>query len=112
MDSGSMEPLSALSMPIRLLAPDFRVPEAAHLVVVHEAGRLHERVADRRPREAKPAPPQVAAQRLRFLGLRWELLDRLESVLPRHPADEAPEVRVERLELLAHREQRLRIAHR
>src|SRR3954469_14436045 len=58
---------------------------AAFLVVVDDADRLHERVADGRPDEAEAAPEQVLAQRLCVL--------------------EAPEVGVEAAELLLHRKE-------
>src|ERR1051325_2638795 len=66
--------------------------EAAFLVVVDDADRLHEGVADGRSDEAEAALEQILAHRLCVL--------------------EAPDVGVEAAEFLLYREEGLRIAHR
>jgi hypothetical protein len=38
------------------------VPETGDDVVVHEANRLHEGVANRRADETEPAPPEVSTE--------------------------------------------------
>src|SRR5262245_11834349 len=47
----------------------FPVSEARRHVIVHQAARLHERVADRRADEPERALLQVPAHRLRLRGL-------------------------------------------
>src|SRR6266581_4107806 len=44
------------------LGAQFTEAEAADQVVIDQPGRLHERVADRRPDEVRPARDQVLAQ--------------------------------------------------
>jgi hypothetical protein len=67
------------------------VTEAAHGVIVHEADRLHERVADGRPDEAEPAGLERAAHLLGCLGLGRDLANARPLVLYRPSADESPE---------------------
>src|SRR3954469_5999534 len=64
---------------------------AAFLVVVDDADRLHERVADGRPDEAEAALQEVLAHRLCVL--------------------EAPDIGVETAEFLLHGEKRFCVAH-
>lgn len=56
------------------------VPEAADLVVIDQADRLHERVADGRTDEHEPAAHQVAAQRDRFRGGSGQLVEALPGI--------------------------------
>src|SRR5439155_1433216 len=81
-------------------------------VVVDEARRLHERVADRRPDETEAAPLQILAQRLRLGRLRRDLAECLPAVYERGAADEAPEIGVEAAVLLADGERRARVRDR
>ena len=66
--------------------------DTAFDMVVDHAGRLHERVADRRPDERKPALLERFAHRVRV--------------------GELPDELVEAPEFLLHREKRLRISDR
>jgi len=49
---------------LSLSTSDLFVAETVHQMVVHDAGGLHQRIADRRPHEAKTALAEVLAQRL------------------------------------------------
>src|ERR687898_351107 len=73
------------------LRPDLAVAEAVHDVVVHEAGRLHEGVADGGPDEAEAAALELPAHCARLLSLGRDLPECAPSVHPRLPADEAPQ---------------------
>src|SRR5262245_60690724 len=77
----------------------FGVAEAVHDMVVHEAARLHERVADRRADEAEAALLQILAHRLRLWRLGGDLPDLAPAVHERLAVDEAPEVLAQALEL-------------
>src|SRR5262245_17850320 len=66
------------------------VAEARDEVVVHEADRLHERVADRRADEGEAAPAQVAAERIRFRRPRGNPAERAPAVLPLGATDGRP----------------------
>src|SRR5438874_11380545 len=83
----------------RSLAGQFVVSEAGHHMVVDHAGRLHERVADRRPDEAEAAPFQVLAHRLRLGRLGRDLGEGPPGVDDRLSAHERPEMRVQAAEL-------------
>src|SRR3954467_10554317 len=69
-----------------------RVAEAANFVIVHHANCLHECIANRRAHEAKAAPRQHLAHRLRFRTLSRNLPQRLVSIPTWRGAGEAPEI--------------------
>jgi len=71
------------------------VPRAADDVVVDEAGRLHERVADRRPDELEAACGQRFRQRQRFRACGRNVRKVASPALPRHAVDERPDERRE-----------------
>src|SRR6266446_1904858 len=45
---------------------DFQIAKTIHFVIVNQADRLHERVADRRAYELEPAPQEITTQRVRI----------------------------------------------
>src|SRR5688572_19743474 len=77
------------------------VTETGCQVVVHHAHALHIRVHDGRADELETALLQILAERVRFLGRRADVAVLLVRVLDDLPADETPDVAVERAELLA-----------
>ncbi len=83
-----------------------------HNVIVHQADRLHESVADGRADEFESALDQVFTQRVRFGGLGRNLLQRLAGVLSGLAADELPDVGVKAAELLLNGQERLRVLNR
>ena len=91
---------------------DLGVAKAGDDVVVHHAGRLHERVAHGRPHEAEAPPLEVLAHRTRLLCLRGNLADLAELADDRRPADEAPEIGGEAAFGLLYLEHALRVRDR
>ena len=73
-------------------AAELGMTEAGGEVVVDQAARLHERVADRRTDEPEAAALEVLAHRLRTRFAGRQVGERREPVLDRRPADEAPQV--------------------
>src|SRR6185436_2377072 len=89
-----------------LVSPaDLAVAEAADDVIVDHPGRLHVRVADARSHEAEAAPAQILAHRARFRRFGRDLLEVFPEVALRPSVHEAPDVAVERAELLLHLEE-------
>src|SRR5687767_2558176 len=80
-------------------------------MVVHEADRLHERVADRRADERKSSAPQILAERIRFFSPRRHRPMSLPSIHARPAADETPDVGVERAELVLDLAERAGVSH-
>src|SRR5262245_22223626 len=74
------------------------VPEAARVVVVDDADRLHERVDDRRPDESEAAALQLLAERVGELRARWQRAA-AGAALDGLAAGEVPEEPVEAAEL-------------
>src|SRR5262249_59434226 len=72
-----------------------RMAIAVHGVIVHHAGGLHERVADRRSHEAKSAPHEIARHRLRLRGLRRHVARPAPAVLEGRASDEGPQIAIE-----------------
>src|SRR5262245_42436440 len=70
---------------------DLTTTKAAHQVVVHHPGGLHERVADRRPDEGEAARLQLAAEAMRGVGGGGHLPRRAPAVLNGPAADVAPQ---------------------
>src|SRR5579885_2168573 len=87
------------------------VTEAAHGVIVHQADRLHESVADRGADELEAAILQLFAHRVRFWCARGNLLGKLPAVDARLTVDELPDVAIEAALLLLYREERFGILH-
>src|SRR5687767_229080 len=75
---------------------DLAPPEAAGEMIVHHAGGLHERIADRGSYEPEPVGLEIAAQPARDLRLGRHLARLAPPVLHRTAVDESPQVRVER----------------
>src|SRR5207244_7096719 len=86
----------------RTLAAASPRPEAVERVVVDEAGRLHEGVADRRADEAKAALLQILAQGTRLRCLGRDLAHGPPRAENRLAVHEAPEIGIEAAELVAH----------
>src|SRR5437764_14135952 len=70
-------------------------PWTGDQMIVHQAGRLHEGVHDRRAHEAEAAALQVARQRIGLRRARRHLAQRTPAVRDRLSADERPDVAVE-----------------
>src|SRR5262249_31131483 len=83
--------------------------EAIEGVIVHEAGRLHERVADGRADELEAASDQATAKHGGGLGFCRALPARAPAVLLRPAAHEAPEVGIEASVLALDGEERARV---
>src|SRR5262245_8137480 len=81
-------------------------------MVVDHSDRLHEGVDDGGSDETEAAPLQILADRVREGGARRHLLHAPTPVLQRAPSGEAPEIRVERAELLLQGEKSARVADR
>jgi len=81
-------------------------------VIVHHPGRLHHRVADRRSHELESAREQISAHRIRLGRARRNLLHRPPLVNPRPPADKAPYIFVEAVELFLNGKKRFCVADR
>src|SRR5204863_9440639 len=84
--------------------------EAVDGVVINHPDGLHEGITDRRADELETALEQVAAERIGFGGLRRQNLEGSSAIHNRRAADKAPEIRVEAPALIAHRQERLRVA--
>ncbi len=81
-------------------------------MIVDQARRLHERIADRRTGETKAAATEIVAQRPR-LGRRGGYVGGAPPPIDqRRATDEAPDVRVEAAELVAKPQQRAGVAYR
>src|SRR2546425_1733136 len=92
--------------------PDLAVAKTGHFVVVHQAGGLHERVADGRSHEAEPPLLESLVHRIRLGGLRGDLPQGRPPVPNGLSPDEAPHVVVEAAVLLLHRKHFPGIGHR
>src|SRR5215213_2531488 len=77
-------------------------------VVIDEAGALHEGVADRAADEAEPVPLQILAHGIRFWRRRRNVRQGAWS-RPRRIRRELPDIGIERAELVARLEERLRV---
>ena len=97
---------------IRALPANLLVPGTTDEMIVDHAGRLHERVADRGADELEPPTFQILAHRIRLRRPGRHILRRLASVVPRLPAREAPQMRIEAAELRDDIGERLRILDR
>src|SRR5579872_721374 len=78
-------------------------------MIVHHTDCLHEGIADRRSDKVKSPAFEVFAHRVRFLGARRNLLERLGRVHSRLASDELPDVGIEAAEFFLHAKERLRI---
>src|SRR5688572_13514270 len=85
---------------------------AADDVVVHEPGRLHEGIHDRRSHEGEAALLEVFREGVRFGRGGRHPLERAGTVALRLPADEFPNVLVEAAELPLDLEERAGVLHR
>src|SRR5690348_8312690 len=65
--------------------------EARHEVIVHHPDRLHERIADGGPDEAKPALGEGFAHCVRLSAAGWQVSQGAPTILLGRPAYEAPE---------------------
>src|SRR5476649_55116 len=86
------------------LCLELRVTKASDQVVVDHAGGLHVGVADGRADELETAIEQVLAHRIGFGRARRHAFHAAPPVLFRFAADEAPDVAIERTELLLYGE--------
>src|SRR5690348_11035755 len=84
--------------------------KARHEVIVHHADRLHERVADGGPDEAKPALHERFAHRIRLPAAGGEVAQGAAAILLGHATYEAPEKGAESPFLFLELEERARIA--
>src|SRR5438874_2455145 len=85
---------------------DLSIAEAIGRVVVDQTHGLHEGVARRRTHELEAAALQILAHESRLRRLRGYLREATPAVLDRLPANEAPEVRVQRAHLFSKPERR------
>ena len=81
-------------------------------MIVNHSGRLHQRVADRRADELKPASLQIAAHRIGFGCPRGHVGHTPPPIQDWFAADETPQVGVEGAEFLAHGEEQLCVLDR
>lgn len=87
------------------------MPEASHKVIVHETGRLHERVADCRSDECEPSPDEIFAHGVRLRAAGGNLLQIVPLILAGCAIDESPAIGIEISELLLRSEECIRVAN-
>lgn len=85
---------------------------ARHEVIVHQAGRLHVRVANGGTDKFESALLEVPAQRVRLSGCGRHVAHGLPPIDDRCPVHKSPHVVVERAELALHALTRQRIGNR
>src|SRR3990172_6547465 len=78
---------------------DLRIPEALDGVIVDDAPRLHERIADGGADEPEAAPGQVLAHGVERGGSGRELFQRSPRISLWSAPDEPPDIGVEAAEL-------------
>lgn len=84
---------------------EFGVAKTGRHVVIDHSDGLHERVADRRADETKPASFEVFAHRIRFRRSSRYLTEILPAVLSRAVIDKSPDESIETPKLLLDRQQ-------
>ena len=85
-------------------AAELRVSRTGNEMIVDHAGRLHQRVANRRTDKFKSAPEKIMAHCIGFNCARGHLGHAPPAILDWLPIDEAPKVSVETPEPLLHSE--------
>src|SRR5580700_694013 len=93
-------------------AAEFRVSRTRYQVIVDHAGRLHQRIADRRAHKLESSPQQIAAHRIGFRRTRGHVRHTPPAILFWFASDKTPQVSVETPQLFPHREKRLRVLDR
>jgi len=111
-DARSIPKLAKEAIARKLALAYLLVAEAAHQVVVHQTGRLHQRINDRRSNEPEATLLQIFAQGRRQGRHRRQLLVLFPFVLNRGASNELPHIFVELSELSLHFQKRLRIRYR
>lgn len=86
-----------------------RRAQAAYKVIVYQAHRLHEGVADGGPDEVEVASLEIFAHGIGIWGSGGDLLHGLGRVQPRLAIYELPNVAIEAAEFLLHRQKCLRV---
>lgn len=81
-------------------------------MIVHEAGRLHERITNGRAYKTETAPLQRGAQFARLFRGRGKFAAKTAPIVDRPAVNEAPNERIERADVVAQAQQRARVADR
>src|SRR5690348_7437908 len=87
------------------------MPKTPHEMIVDHAGRLHERITDRRAHESKTTFDQVFAHRVGLRSARGHILWTPAARLQWNAARETPYVAIEAAEFLLCGKKRLRVAN-